>query len=667
MGTGRIGLLLFFVAGQSAAQDLHTRHVCVLPMTVMRQAQAVPYAWPEVEEAEPSGEWGVNDSHASAQWIAYRGANVRGRLSPPDWSAEYYVSEEASDDGSIPLARDIGLAPGLRIRVHAEIGDGPHGSRAGATGDYDVYRVGELRPGQRFVAAISTPEGALDTKIGLFDATGALIDRNDNGLPGVPDSFLDAEVDTAGLYYLIVRGINMAWPGDPFDPASGPKVGSEGPYILDIGIDAADVDIFSFDAKAGDVFSAAVQGQARHVTLMGPAASTLMGAEADWSLLYPSASPLVKGGNANVARTLHAPGRYAVAVESGQGDYTLQFRLHAAGLPARQVLFLDFDGETLDTRVLGGLRTVALSPLESYLAPLGLEGDAHVLMDAIVAVVEENLQSDFAGEGGVELEILASHRHADPWGAPDVSRVIVGGSAAELGINTVGIAESVDVGNFVMAETAVVLLDVLMDPRRGDTPAAGALRDGVSLVEVLSEAIGNIASHEAGHLFANFHTGHPDHTVSLMDAGRDYLAMAGSGPDRTFGTADDTDVDFGVVPYREEEGFSGLQDTRAALVIGLGMAVPTLSEGAVALQASDELGLPYPHPASGQAFVPLVRSRRGSVALGLFDILGRRVRTLFEGTLSGGTHQIAVDFAGVAPGLYMLRAERSSRTVVVAR
>ena len=667
MGAGRLGILLFLVAGQAAAQDLRPQHFCVLPKTAVRQIAALPQAWPEVEEAEPADKWGVNDSHASAQWIAHRGANVRGRLSPPASAAELYLSEEAGDDGSIPLARDIGLAPGVRIRVHAEIGDGPHGSRAGATGDYDVYQVGELRPGQRFVAAISTPEGELDTKIGLFDATGALIDRNDNGLPGVPDSFLDAEVDTAGLYYLIVRGINMAWPGDPFDPASGPKVGSEGPYILDAGIDAADVDIFSFDAKAGDVISASVEGQARMVTLLGPSAATLMGAEVDWSLLYPSASPLVRGGNANVARAVEAAGRYAIAVESGQGDYALQFRLFAAGLPARQVLFLDFDGETIDTRILGGLRTVALSPLKDFLAPLGLENDARALMDAVVGVVKENLQSDFAGAPGVELDIIASHRQADPWGAPNVSRVIVGGRASELGINTVGIAQSVDVGNFVTAETAVVLLDVLMDPSRGDTPAAGALRDGVSLVDVLSKAIGNIASHEAGHLFANFHTGHVDYEVSLMDAGRDYLAMAGSGADRTFGTADDQDVDFGHVPYREEEGFTGMQDTRAALAIGLGVAVPTGTEEALELDVADGVGLPYPHPVTGPAHVPLSQLRRGSVALSLYDVLGRRVQTLYEGVLSAGTHHVAVDFAGVAPGLYLLRAAGSSRAVVVGR
>ena len=667
MGAGRIGLLLFLVAGQSAAQDLRSKQLCVVSMTAARQAANLPQAWPEVEEAEPQGMWGVNDSHASAQWIAHRGANVQGRLSPPASAAELYLSEEAVDDGSIPLARDIGIAPGVRIRVHAEIGDGPHGSRAGATGDYDVYRVGELRPGQRFVAAISTPEGSLDTKIGLFDATGALIDRNDNGLPGVPDSFLDAEVATAGLYYLIVRGINMAWPGDPFDPASGPKVGSEGPYILDVGIDAADVDIFSFDARAGDVISANVAGQARMVTLLGPAAATLMGAEADWSLLYPSASPLLRGGNANVARAVEGAGRYAIVVESGEGDYTLQFRLFAAGLPARQVLFLDFDGETIDTRILGGLRTATLSPLKDFLAPLGLGRDARALMDAVVAVVQENLSSDFAAAAGVELDIIASHRHADPWGAPHVSRVIVGGRASELGINTVGIAESVDVGNFVMAETAVVLLDVLMDPRRDDTPAAAALRDGVSLVDVMAKAIGNIASHEAGHLFANFHTGHPDYEVSLMDAGRDYLVMAGSGADRMFGTADDQDVDFGHVPYREEEGFTGMQDTRAALVIGLGVAVPTGTEEAEAPDVADGLGQPYPHPASGPAYVPISRARRASVALGLYDILGRRVETLYEGVLSAGTHHVAVDFAGVAPGLYLLRAAGSTRAVVVGR
>jgi hypothetical protein len=61
----------------------------------------------------------------------------------------------------------------------------------------------------------------------------------------------------------------------------------------------------------------------------------------------------------------------------------------------------------------------------------------------------------------------------DPWGQPNVSRIIIGGTQVELfgeEIGIYGIAESIDVGNFVTNETAVVLLDALSLPAEDDDP-----------------------------------------------------------------------------------------------------------------------------------------------------------------------------------------------------
>lgn len=42
----------------------------------------------------------------------------------------------------------------------------------------------------------------------------------------------------------------------------------------------------------------------------------------------------------------------------------------------------------------------------------------------------------------------------DLWGGKNVSRVIVGGTQAEAGLATIGIAQSIDPGNFATQETA---------------------------------------------------------------------------------------------------------------------------------------------------------------------------------------------------------------------
>jgi hypothetical protein len=61
-----------------------------------------------------------------------------------------------------------------------------------------------------------------------------------------------------------------------------------------------------------------------------------------------------------------------------------------------QTLFVDFDGATVDPAIFGGLPGGAtLSPLSSFLAGWGLApGDESDLIDAILAVIEENLSTD---------------------------------------------------------------------------------------------------------------------------------------------------------------------------------------------------------------------------------------------------------------------------------
>ena len=66
----------------------------------------------------------------------------------------------------------------------------------------------------------------------------------------------------------------------------------------------------------------------------------------------------------------------------------------------------------------------------------------------------------------MQVNVLNSRDHADPFGQPDVSRLIVGGTIAESGIDTIGIAQSIDPGNFETEETALILLDV--SPARAD-------------------------------------------------------------------------------------------------------------------------------------------------------------------------------------------------------
>ena len=167
-----------------------------------------------------------------------------------------------------------------------------------------------------------------------------------------------------------------------------------------------------------------------------------------------------------------------------------------------------------------------------------------------------------------------SRDHPDPGRGPDVTRIVIGGSIPESQIPTIGIAESIDPGNFDRSETALVLLDLLSGPR-----GQGGLNDirigeRSSMVELVGVAVGNIAAHEAGHLLGNWHTDPLNRRVEIMDAGGELANFVGQGRDGVFGTRDDIDVDFRHDVFSPDEGFTGREDprTRTSFALSTGLA-----------------------------------------------------------------------------------------------
>jgi hypothetical protein len=160
--------------------------------------------------------------------------------------------------------------------------------------------------------------------------------------------------------------------------------------------------------------------------------------------------------------------------------------------------------------------------------------------------------------------------------------VIVGGTIEELGIGTIGIAQTIDVGNFDQTESAVTLLDLLSAP--GDNPNSlnqfrGPETDVLALV---GTGVGNITAHEAGHFFGNFHTEQFETPPNIQDQGGNLANTVGVGPDGIFGTADDIDVDSGEDLFVPSEGFTGIEETLNTIAFGLssGLAPEPVAPGA---------------------------------------------------------------------------------------
>jgi hypothetical protein len=68
------------------------------------------------------------------------------------------------------------------------------------------------------------------------------------------------------------------------------------------------------------------------------------------------------------------------------------------------------------------------------------------------------------------------------------------------------------------------------------------------------------------------------------------------------------------------------------------------------------LRAPFPNPTRGQATVQFAVPERQQVTLRLYDVLGRRVRTLVDGPRAG-RQQAQVDVSDLSSGVYFLRLQ----------
>lgn len=334
------------------------------------------------------------------------------------------------------------------------------------------------------------------------------------------------------------------------------------------------VDSYQVPLRAGEVLGATVTGGAHRLEVYDPRGRLVEGSESDRSASYPAASPLPAGGNATVDHVAEVAGTHRVAVLRGSGPYRARLRVVPPPAAGPQRIVLELGGATLDTRAFGTKPNVAqpsrLSPLRAFLSRWGLrDSDEPALARRIADTVTEDLG---AGAGQVTIA------RAGDFGAAGVSRVVLGGTTAESGLETVGISESVDPGNLAREETALVLLDRLSGPAdrpdslnhyltgSADREVAGAAVDKIAFI---GRALGNIASHEAGHFLGSWHTDPSSGRHDLMAPG-DLVGAFGYGPDQVGGTADDTRARFDSDAFAPDEGFTGTENTRNRTTVGLG-------------------------------------------------------------------------------------------------
>jgi hypothetical protein len=484
-------------------------------------------------EREPASARGRNDS----PWLAeptdfrrHRAAVFTGSLLADPTMPD--VAEFAEPNDTPETASDTGVGTAHRaIRTTGRI-----------TGqDQDHYRL----RGAGFTTIATRTDGSdLDTVLTVFDASGKEIASNDT--VGVStDARLEIELAAGADHIVRVTGAE--------------NTGGAYELALAAGEGKGDKDFFAVDLEAGDVLGASVTGAARRVAVHDTRGREVMGSRQDFSGVYPPESPLPGGGNAVADFVAPRDGRYHVGVEDGTGRYELTVRAFRPGSETAgpQTVFVDFDGALVDTGVWGVPGEKQLSPLAKFLRNWGLSAADET---AVVTVAVDTIRENLALHGKFGVRLLNSRDHADPWGEQNVSRVVIGGTIAESGVETVAIAQSIDPGNFGHEETALVHLDRLSQPAGPAVSLNTYLRPDSDKIRFIGRALGNIAAHELGHVSGSWHQHQFNEHDTLMDQGGNPKAMFAVGADGIGGNADDTDMDFGEDHFVPNEGFTGLED-----------------------------------------------------------------------------------------------------------
>jgi hypothetical protein len=71
----------------------------------------------------------------------------------------------------------------------------------------------------------------------------------------------------------------------------------------------------------------------------------------------------------------------------------------------------------------------------------------------------------------------------------------------------------------------------------------------------------------------------------------------------------------------------------------------------------------YPNPFNPSTVIEFTLPQRAHVSLELYDVLGRRVMTLVDGTLEAGSHRTVVDASRLAAGVFFYRLTAADRSM----
>ncbi|WP_010522712.1 carbohydrate-binding protein [Aquimarina agarivorans] len=368
------------------------------------------------------------------------------------------------------------------------------------------------------------------------------------------------------------------------------SVGNEGPYSIQITLsepEQADIDYYAIDLIKGDVVGLSTTTNTveklQFFTPDNQIGTSSFGNNA--TLRGFELSPL-QSGNISLSYLAPESGTYFISAEGTTENYETEVIVTRPSFEInkgqKQIIYIDFTGESISKGSIQGFPTPTgdpvfdanfreplerlrdLSAFETFIENWGLENTEEnklTLTTKIVNVIKENFETDFrANNINPNFEVLfvsdygiksLGERIPEMLENENVkySRIIIGGTTTEFNnIGFEGEASSVDPGNFILDDVAVIHLGLLSDTNPNESNSLNniALAPGASKEDLIAIGVGNFASHEIGHFLGCFHTVSSNNVFSLMDFGFNVPTMVGLGRSRTaeFGDQNTQDIDF---------------------------------------------------------------------------------------------------------------------------
>ena len=595
--------------------------------TQNRPTPTTPRAFVEVDEVEPNNfttqAQPINLGTAGGKFNEMR---VNGTFS----TFTFIQTVVAEENGSIPKAIPTNLGVGEITAAMSEIGDGIHGSSGTQQGDFDFYKTDFLPAGVFIEADITTFDAGatFSSYLMIWNASGQLL--AEDGAPG-RDAEIGYRVSTPGFYYIAVGGAHDSFavggtgfdnnvPRNPFLPGSGAGYGSEGLYNITIRV--SDVDYVEVELQAGDVlaissespFSVALEASLETIdgeVMISSTAEIFRTFGVTATYLYPDSSPFSSiFGNIHAPYVIDQDGTYRIAFRgTAPVDYSMDLRVLRPGLetatapnPVAQVIYLNMgevsliytpDGDALlapPMRVNPSVfdeflpnREIDITPFYSFLNQL-FELDTELPVRVAEFNFARTLMRDYVAShlpGNVQV-VIGERVDADD---ENSAEILIGGTIAETRLNTIGISETIDPGNFEVHEQAIVLLDTLANyiptvdvfsVQTGDPDIDGAEADR-QYRNMVIKLIGNIVVHEAGHFLGNFHTDNGNSVYNIMDQGGFIEDILGLGPDDQYNTIDDFDPVFLTDVFADEIFSDGFENSEAVVRFGVNAGAPDVN------------------------------------------------------------------------------------------